>query len=917
MIAQARLMLRTYAGIEIKELKNNSLQYEFKDLLTQNPPEKPISKTADHQIFALYQYLLNSEDAFKEVAQNSYGKKWLQLFGLRYAKTNAFALIELLHTAKNKDEKDIVQQAIQLANPSFEPMLRLLKNQTIFLKIYKNKLLMDYLESTTETYFNFPELFHSSIYNQLNISKEALEFITLLPKKLRIAILKYQTYQSNNRLQEKLLRGLDFTDIAHTNVLFALSYFEDQFIYLSLTYDFFIQLAKNHSFMAIRLSQHFSNCYWGNEKGFDRLIETLKINPTLVESLLEEEFVKIHFYDIFSKQPGQIEHLKQGYLSSITRDLNIHLQKQINLDEKQWHLNKVFYDLNPVQRILLNRLASLDLFITSTDNAIRKKLTDKTKKETRYFRGLDLVVSSGKKSLGIKTISTLEEANSNKDNVLTAIMPSYQSYFHSMMAGPSGYYANGRVTFGGSTQDFSTTPIIHSEAFGAAFAHQILFCYLNSTQELPDGLFRIVEGGAGNGDLCFNILNYIKKMSQHAQNKDDWKNLYDHLEYNIIELSPSLIERQKQRCMTAFPNKVKIFLGDARSAPAEIKKNSVAFFLSNELVDMFPPYKLILKPNNINTSLVIPCLSSDLLNSYFKHLSVKERFSIQAESNLYENLLKNRLTNEVKETKSQDPRLFYLSEKTFLKLHQIWTQAIKSSDNYVNIFSFKEIEVDSQLFPELKKFCQLHPEFFSTLRCCQDEKEAPLYEGPYGYLNKKKYSRLANTGIMNFQKTIAELLMPKGFVYTIDYGNNNAFCHDYLPRTYFQGQVGHDPFLYPGFEDQTYDVNFTVLVKDGQQHGLKFIFGGEQSQMLAWKSPSCVLSQDKIQAFLNEKNFTLCVQQKTSDKNPYPWKNQFSGSFQEMREIRRRFPNINQFFQPKKQLQLKISTPTPEVKNPN
>lgn len=54
----------------------------------------------------------------------------------------------------------------------------------------------------------------------------------------------------------------------------------------------------------------------------------------------------------------------------------------------------------------------------------------------------------------------------------------------------------------------------------------------------------IYEIGAGNGTLALNILDYIR---------DEYPEVYDRTRYNIIEISGSLAELQRQKLTSAHP----------------------------------------------------------------------------------------------------------------------------------------------------------------------------------------------------------------------------------------------------------------------------------------------------------------------------------------------------------------------------
>jgi SAM-dependent MidA family methyltransferase len=131
-----------------------------------------------------------------------------------------------------------------------------------------------------------------------------------------------------------------------------------------------------------------------------------------------------------------------------------------------------------------------------------------------------------------------------------------------------GYY-NRRQGQIGADGDFYTSSSLTS-VFGAMIAKQLEEMWHLTGQ----GLFTIVEYGAGTGLLCQDILAYLKNHSP----------LYDTLHYAIIEKSPSMRERQ-QRCLSE-----KVGWYDAIEQLGEI----TGCILSNELVDNFAVHQVVM-----------------------------------------------------------------------------------------------------------------------------------------------------------------------------------------------------------------------------------------------------------------------------------------------------------------------------------
>ncbi len=149
----------------------------------------------------------------------------------------------------------------------------------------------------------------------------------------------------------------------------------------------------------------------------------------------------------------------------------------------------------------------------------------------------------------------------------------------------------------------------------------------------PHGPPQIIEMGAGKGILCQDILNYIRRA--HPQ-------VYQGLTYWIIEKSPNMIRRQKDRLLPYIQDdKVKWAAGLDHPV---FSKGIIGFVLSNELLDAFPIHRLVkmggalkeiyvtLKDGRFQEILDVP--SRPDLSNYFEKLGVVLEEGQQAEVNL-------------------------------------------------------------------------------------------------------------------------------------------------------------------------------------------------------------------------------------------------------------------------------------------
>jgi len=135
-----------------------------------------------------------------------------------------------------------------------------------------------------------------------------------------------------------------------------------------------------------------------------------------------------------------------------------------------------------------------------------------------------------------------------------------------------GYYRAGRTRIG-KEGDYYTSPCVHP-AFGEIIGRFIYKVYKSlDIQELT-----IVEMGAGKGYLALDILDSIKRNQPQ---------FYSNLNYLIVEISPTLIAKEK--------NILKDHLHKIRfhSSISEIENEKViGVFISNELLDSFPFHRI-------------------------------------------------------------------------------------------------------------------------------------------------------------------------------------------------------------------------------------------------------------------------------------------------------------------------------------
>ncbi|CAJ1337371.1 unnamed protein product [Effrenium voratum] len=122
-----------------------------------------------------------------------------------------------------------------------------------------------------------------------------------------------------------------------------------------------------------------------------------------------------------------------------------------------------------------------------------------------------------------------------------------------------GYYSTGRVlgqSDGKSTQEFAhftTYPMALSPHFGRVLCRLVFIMWLHMEERAP---FRVVEMGAGSGQLAYDIHRCVKRNELSIQ-PDVWRRFVAAFEYVIMERSPALAKRQRERGL-------KVVAGDAQ-----------------------------------------------------------------------------------------------------------------------------------------------------------------------------------------------------------------------------------------------------------------------------------------------------------------------------------------------------------------
>ena len=178
-----------------------------------------------------------------------------------------------------------------------------------------------------------------------------------------------------------------------------------------------------------------------------------------------------------------------------------------------------------------------------------------------------------------------------------------------------GYYGSGQVAIG-AEGDFFTSSSLGVD-FGELLAEQLAEMW--SILDRPEA-FRVVEMGAGLGDLAIDILNYWQS---------NYPDLLQNVEYNIIEESPSLIATQQEKLQSWREKGINLSWKNWSDLP----NNSVTgCFFSNELIDAFPVHQVIWQDHQLQEIYVgenqgelieiIAELSTSKLLHYFQQVQI-------------------------------------------------------------------------------------------------------------------------------------------------------------------------------------------------------------------------------------------------------------------------------------------------------
>lgn len=181
-----------------------------------------------------------------------------------------------------------------------------------------------------------------------------------------------------------------------------------------------------------------------------------------------------------------------------------------------------------------------------------------------------------------------------------------------------GYYSTGKVlgkSDGKSAQEFAhytTYPMALAPHFGRVICRLLFLMWVHLREKAP---FRVVEMGAGSGQLAVDIQQCVKE-NVLGLSPPVWRRWNSAFEYLILERSPALAKRQRERGVRNVMGDAQT-VGSCKSAlraltastacangaakgekecDAEIRRGTAeagaSAVISNELIDAFAPLKL-------------------------------------------------------------------------------------------------------------------------------------------------------------------------------------------------------------------------------------------------------------------------------------------------------------------------------------
>ncbi len=407
--------------------------------------------------------------------------------------------------------------------------------------------------------------------------------------------------------------------------------------------------------------------------------------------------------------------------------------------------------------------------------------------------------------------------------------PTFQDFMDEALHDPVWGYYSERVEIG-QKGDFST----HPESLSPHYGRWIASCAIRVWREMieqgelrSDDPFVLVEFGAGNGRLARDVVDAVRQQAQKSSAKDPWAAFLRRLDYRIYERSASLRIRQKE----LLGGDGKVLEGDARQPGATLRRDFPnglkGLVLSNELPDAFGVQKVVLDPQGKALAvLVIPRVEERLLG---EGLSTALCQDVRAAD--------DRLRDEFGWARHDSDR--FIDRDVYGRL----MAAIFSGDE-----ALRNARLDRVWFEEALVPASCLPALRNSLAANATELNSALLEQDSGVVT------YVNLHAQSYVRELAQEL-EAGFIVTIDYGNSTCGLIRDARLGYFPFRVYRDegryvpkpnhPYIRPGTQDMTADVNFTDLARAGMEAGLCVNHFGPERDIVGEEFPLVLASADQ------------------------------------------------------------------------
>ncbi len=360
---------------------------------------------------------------------------------------------------------------------------------------------------------------------------------------------------------------------------------------------------------------------------------------------------------------------------------------------------------------------------------------------------------------------------------IARLFPSYRDFVDDALFHPQwGYYSTGQVRFGDGGH-YDTFPLALSPMFGWMVAHYAWRRWRAAGQPTR---FEICEIGAGNGQLCLDVLVCVSDRARRLRRTgaQEWRRFADALRYRIVERSPALIARQREH-LGPVAESVRWTCADLSRRPARgTPFGDHGLVVANEVLDCLAHHKVVPgRDGRPGVAFVVPTLGGGSATSPpTGRLVAGLRPGQRAvpRDQLARVLGDGRLRGQVK---------------------------------------FEEVVLPIGVVPGLADFVRRHyPEFFLP------GKRRPYFACP-------DIERLVRNTARLYRQ--AETLW-------IDYGETRAF-HLSTPERerVFAGPPRSRATIYrdPGRDDITFMVDFSVVAAAAERAGTEVVFYGDQGAL--------------------------------------------------------------------------------------